>query len=211
MNLFPPALVALAFLAGCPLPTPDEDTASDDTASDDTAADTDTDTSDTDTDTSDTDTDTDTALEPILASGFESSLDTTGGCTDTWMQAWDVETNVGLQVYRRGLLAAVVAAGAPVTETLFVGVDDVQVFVEVADPVAINYCTDALSERTVHEQWDAVSGTVVLTMHVPASEWAPGVLDVQLTDVVLDDGAGHAVTVSDASFTDVSIMRVWGG
>ncbi|MES2639267.1 MAG: hypothetical protein V4850_07275 [Myxococcota bacterium] len=185
-----PALFALMLTTGCPLPEDEKDTAAD-TGEGDSG-------------------DTDTPA-PLLPAGFEAMLDTTGGCSDTTMHAWDGDGTVGLRVYRAGILAAVTASGEPVTETLFVGVDDVDVSVEIADPVAINYCTDALSARTVFEQWAAVSGTVILHMDVPASEWADGVLDVQVMDLVLHDDAGHTATVAEASFMDVSIMRVWGG
>jgi len=185
-----PSLFALALTTGCPLPEDEKDRAGDSGEGD----------------SEDTD-----PPAPLLPAGFEAMLDTTGGCSDTTLHAWDGDGIVGLEVYRAGLLAAVTASGEPVTETLFVGVDDVEVSVEIADPVAINYCTDALSARTVFEQWAAVSGTVILHMDVPVSEWADGVLDVQLIDLVLHDDAGHTATVPEASFTDVSITRVWGG
>ena len=68
-----------------------------------------------------------------------------------------------------------------------------------------------LSKRDVYTHYDAVSGTVVLHIDPPASEYAPGILDVELTDVVLVDSYGNDVTVSTFTLTDVSVIANWGG
>ena len=195
-------LLPLLLLVGCP--TPKEETG--DTAETDTDTDTDTD-SDTDADT-DTDTDVDTHA---LTDGFEALLDQSGGCSDSWVQAWNDAEYTGLEIYRPGILQAARDAGAAVDETLTIGVDDVTVLAEVANPVSVNYCTDALSKRDVYTHYDAVSGTVVLHIDPPASEYAPGILDVELTDVVLVDSYGNDVTVSTFTLTDVSVIANWGG
>jgi hypothetical protein len=145
-----------------------------------------------------------------LTDGFERELTAHGGCSDTWMQAWDPDGIAGLELHRAGLLQRAIVAGETVEETLTVGVDDVTLFVELADPVAVNYCTDVIDERTVYDHYDAASGTVALTMDPPASEFGPGVLDVRLTDVVFQDASGDADTVETFEVLDVDIIQNWG-
>lgn len=156
-------------------------------------------------------TDDTSSTEGALADGFQERLDHTGGCSDTWVQAWNNEDNVGLEIYTHGILDRAITAGQPVEEILTLGVDTVEVFVEIADPVAINYCTDALDQRTVEARYDAVSGRVLLNMAPPDAEWAPGTLSVELQDVILEDSEGHQVTVTSWSAADIAIIQAWGG
>lgn len=152
----------------------------------------------------------DTSVEEgLLAQGFEADLDRSGGCSDTWLQAWDSDGGVGLEIYRSGILEAALAE--PVTQQLTVGVDDFVLKVEVADPVADNYCTDALVERTVHATYTAISGQLTLTMQPPANENAPGIAGFSLSDVVFEDEQGHRVTVESFSSADINVVRWWGG
>lgn len=196
------ARLPLLALAACP--EPDKDPA--DTGADDTAH---TDGEDT-ADTADT-ADPDTADTPdgLLDSGFPAELDAVDGCSDTRMHAWDADGNVGLEVYRQGLIAD--AAAGPVDETLTLGVDDVTVFVEVADPVAINYCTDALSERTVYARYDAVSGSIRLTMAQPPDTWSDVPGSFELTDVLFRDADGNEVLVPSYASGEIAVMQAWGG
>lgn len=113
-------------------------------------------------------------------------------------------------MYRYGILDGA-EPGTSVTETLTIGIDEVLVSIEVADPIAVNYCTDALSEREVHETWYATSGTVVLTADIPESEWEPAILDVQLVDIAFVDLESNTLDLPDLTLTDVSIIRSWGG
>lgn len=169
-------------------------------------ADTDTDPVETD-ETDDTD-DTDAAHLP--PDDFEALLDQKDGCSDTTLHLWDGDGELGLEIYRVGLLQDAIDRG-PQDVTLTIGVDTVLVRLEVADPVAVNYCTDALSDRTVFRTFDAVSGTIRLTMDPPAAESAPGTAGVYLTNVVLRDDAGHEVTAESLSATDIHVVSGWGG
>lgn len=155
---------------------------------------------------------TDTGLPTaVLQQGFEAALTSTDGCSDSTVHAWDPAGNVGLELYVEGLLAEAEANGGHAQRVLTVGVDTVWLRVEVAEPIAINYCTDALSERTEIETWEAVSGTVTVDMTVSGVPNDPGLESFTLSNVVFRDARYRERTVETMTRSDIPVVWQWGG
>ena len=144
-----------------------------------------------------------------LAPGFEASLDQVMGCSDSSIYAWNEDTGTGLVFSRTGLVAD--TAAGPVDRTLVVGVDAFTLAVEMADPIAGNWCTDDHGNRELFVRYEAVSGTAVVHMDPPATSYGPAATDLELTSVVFDDGDGNTVTVPTFRVDDVSVIQDWGG
>lgn len=162
-------------------------------------------------DTADTSDTSDTAAgEGLLAEGFEAALDRTDGCSDTTLHAWDDDGQVGLELSYSGAIAAAAAAGG-LEQDLVIGADSLSIIVEISDKIAINYCTDGLSERTVLGTYHAVSGGVHFTMDAPVDAWSDVKASAALSDVLLRDDAGHEVTISSFTLSDVAVLQAWGG
>lgn len=148
----------------------------------------------------------------FLPPEFLEAIDSAGGCGDVWLQLWDADGELGLEVWRDGVLQRAAEAGEPTTETLEIGVDDVDVVIELATPVAINYCTDAVSERYVLDTWVATEGTVVFNTTPPLEEGQAYPVSLDLWNVRLYREADDA----EAFFTHVSAEGIevtpeWGG
>lgn len=139
-------------------------------------------------------------------------MDQAGGCGDAWVQVWSDSAELGLEVFREGVIARAVEAGEPVRETLELGVDDVEVVLEYASPVAANYCTDTpTEEREVFMEWVAVEGSVVLETTPPDTEGGDAVIELDLWNVVLIGPEGEEILIRHMEVEGIQVNPAWGG
>ena len=112
---------------------------------------------------------------------------------------------------RQEKLKRAAGAEAPYSETLEIGEADVQVYLEMATPIADNYCSDALVEREVFETWEASEGAVVLTLSPPEDAFADVPVSLDLWNIRLLDSDGRRVSETHLDVDDIPVTQVWGG
>ncbi|MFT4975509.1 MAG: hypothetical protein ACI8S6_001396 [Myxococcota bacterium] len=140
---------------------------------------------------------------------LEVSLSQVSGCADTWVHAWDAASEVGLSFYLSEPLAAAQRDGS--FEAVLDAATVSGLVLEVTAPgeVAINYCTDALSEREVLETYTPSSGTVTFRVVPDGSD--DGVAELTLEDVVFTAGSGATIQVSESVIGAIPVINAWGG
>jgi hypothetical protein len=147
----------------------------------------------------------DSGTSNLVTPGFESELSQSSACSDTWVQVWDPEASLGLELYVSGITAE--AGSGSASRVIDLSDPGNTTFAVVAaTPIADNYCTDALVEREVHERWDATGGTLTVTVDASQEPQAT----IELSNVVFSR-AGDSVTVSSATWSDIPVMTMWGG
>ncbi|TNE84644.1 MAG: hypothetical protein EP330_28640 [Deltaproteobacteria bacterium] len=144
----------------------------------------------------------------LVGEGFETGLSESIGCTDTWLQVWDEDNSVALEIYVAGIVAE--AGSSTATRVIdFTDAGDDTMRAVAATPIADNYCTDGLVERTVHETWEATAGTLTVTVDASDAMSDPQA-SIELSDVTFTYGEA-SFEVSSATFADIGIIQNWGG
>ena len=153
-----------------------------------------------------------TGGEGLLSGDFEADLPGRMACSDSRVHAWSAADDVGLTFWASGVLAqAIKDGGLSQTYDLATDLGGISLEVEVTEPgqASINYCTDALSERTVRATYTASVGLVALSI-VP-DKHGEGDATLTLTDVVLVDADGNTATVEALTLEGIHILTGWGG
>lgn len=155
---------------------------------------------------------TDETTNPLLEEGFEDALTNVTACADTAFHAWNDAGNVALSLSANFFVDRAIAAGTDhYEETLVIGVDDVDVFVDIGEDANINFCTDGLTVIELDETWTATAGTVELTYNVPPLDSADPDGTFRFIDLTLENDGGDQVVVGDFAPDTVPITMMWGG
>lgn len=131
----------------------------------------------------------------VLKEGFASGLVNTGGCSDTFMYAANVDDTVALAFVASGLAEQAHAAGTSTENSFDLSQSEVSLVVYTGENVSHTFCNDALwLEVIVQHEYHPLSGSAALSLEPDLDEeilyegfW-PADATLILSDVLLSTG-----------------------
>lgn len=141
-----------------------------------------------------------------LAPDFEQQLTHRGGCADVIFYAVDADDEVMLSFRTEGLVAEAEAAGEQVVTNFDLSTTAATLVAERGRRISDAMCDDVIENGgpQVERTWSAVGGRAIVTVRPGPNEFAARA-DLELEDVVLDDGDGGRVVVEAMEWVDVSV------
>lgn len=127
-------------------------------------------------------------------------------CADTWIQLWDVDAEIAIEIYVGDMLDQLASSDGVVEFDLGDSSAATLSLVQ-ASPIADNYCTDGLVVREVHSTWAATSGLLRVTEEATGADPTVTIL---LDEVVVSiDGEPHMLSPTER--TEIEVLTAWGG
>lgn len=142
----------------------------------------------------------------LLSMGFEQPYATGQACTDTYAFLYEEGGASALEMFLPDIVARAQAADGPVQESF--AATEVRLAAVVAEPLTVNYCTDAMSQRMVFATYTATAGTV---SSITSASPTTATLSLSFSDVEFVDEQGHTVGIDGWSAPELSVMMAWGG